>query len=620
MELINAKNLNLNTGSKDILIDANLRILKGEKYGLIGPNGVGKTTLIRVLLGLIDIDKGSIYKKNDLKVGYLTQVDEFNQKHTIKDYLLSDITPIQKRLNDLEELMESDPENQDYILEYGKQWESFESLGGYNALDRGEILLNQLGLSNNLEQKMNTLSGGEKSLVSFAKCLLPDPELIILDEPGNHLDYLGLAWLEAFIKGFKGAVLIVSHNRYLLDQCCGHLIDMYKGEAKVITGNYSNYKLEKYRTGIIEQREYEASCRRKEELVKKIKHLQSISMSQYNPPPQIVAQLAGAKKKLQQEEDKIIEKPDFINPNLRLDFGNENCKSKIVLDIKELNLSFGNKILLENTSMKIYSGERVALVGANGAGKSSLIKKILNEASWDNRNLRIGPSQIVGYLSQDPVFSENSVTIEDEVRSWGPITRDMAFSIINKFLFPYCDLQKNLKVLSGGEKNRLQLAKLMYKQVNFLILDEPTNHMDIESREVIEEALKRFSGTFLVISHDRYFLDSLVDRVLEIENCKLISHIGNFTSFFNKKYKKLPRLSGELKKRGKERSHKPEEITESYLEDKIVEEERLKSELEIELKEAYLAKDSKTGRQIAIKLEKLNSRIDKLYKNYLKMS
>lgn len=619
MELINANKISLNNGFKDILIEADFRILEGEKYGLIGPNGVGKTTLIRMILGELEPDKGTLVVKKNAKIGYVPQQPDYDEGQSIESFLVAELAPIIGEMRRCEEEMASpDREVMEKALaDYQGICERFESAGGYGALDRGENLLGRLGLENSLKQKMGTLSGGERSMVFFARALLANPELLILDEPGNHLDYLGLAWLEQFIKNYSGAVLIVSHNRYLLDKTCTHLLDLFAGKMTLFTGTYSEYRIEKYRAGLILQSEYEQTRKEMAQLEKKIKQLQSIAQSQYNPPATVMRDLGAAKGKLARLKEKNLEKPVLEEKAINVDFGDENSKSHIAFQIRNFSFAFGDNLIFDRADLEIHCREKVALVGPNGSGKSTLINALIHNSDWDSRHLRIGPSQEVGYLSQVPSFTEGAVTIEDEVRSWGPISSDEAFKLVANFSFEFKDMEKRLEVLSGGEVNRLQLARLMYRKTNFLILDEPTNHMDIQSREMIEEAVSQFSGTVLVVSHDRFFLDQLVDKVVEIDNKKLVVYEGNFSRYFKAKYPVLPRLSGEIDSRGKERRAAAGAETAPHgavpLDVRIQEGEDEKLELEQEMKRALAEKDTAGGRKAAVKLEQLNTRLEKLY-------
>lgn len=625
MEFIKAEKVNYNNGSKDILLNADFRLVEGEKYGLIGPNGAGKTTLIRMILGDIMPDKGVFYRRKGLKIGYVPQNTPYSIDETIKDFFLTEITPVTEKLRHMEELMGSEDCDGDsletLLKEYEKSLEHFESLGGYEAQERGEALLNRLGHDSSLDQKMETLSGGERSLVFFAKALIGEPDLLILDEPGNHLDYLGLAWLESFIAGFKGSVLIVSHNRYLLDKTCRNILNLKRGRLTVFRGSYSSCTHECFKEALKESQEYEAWEKRVDKLEKKVKQLQSVAMAVYNPPAVIMAQLGAAKRKLREEKANAKEKPALADSCLHVDFGKESSRSHIALKVSDFSWGFGEKILFQKASLEIYAGEKVALVGPNGSGKSTFIKTLLSEGSWEHRYLRIGPSQKIGYLSQVPQFSSEALTVCDEVRSWGALTREGGFQIIRNFSFSYEDMDKRLSVLSGGEINRLQLARLMYQETNFLILDEPTNHMDIESRESIEEALFRFKGTVFVVSHDRYFLDKLVNRVIEIHNREFDSYSGNFTDYFKSRYPVLPRLKGDVKNRGAERSREIKDIPVniSLLESRIESCEKEKILLEKELNELLKHRDYQKGKKISLKLEKLSSRLEKLYDEWEKL-
>ena len=330
-------------------------------------------------------------------------------------------------------------------------------------------------------------------------------------------------------------------------------------------------------------------------------------------------QLGAAKSKLERLKAKGLERPQIEEKGIKVDFGEENTQSRIALQIKDFSLRYGDNILFDGAEMEIHSREKVALVGPNGSGKSSLLGALMREGDWDGETLRIGPSQIIGYLSQVPSFTEGAVTIREEVRSWGPISQEEAFKLVAPFSFAFEDMDKNLEVLSGGETNRLQLARLMYKKTNFLILDEPTNHMDIASREIIEEAVSQFAGTVFVVSHDRYFLDKLVDRVVEIREGRLFSFEGNFSEYFRNRYPVLPRLSGNIDTRGRERKESSGSSGPTGgipLEIRIQECEDEKGNWEKELKRALAANDQKEGRRAAVKLEQLNARLEKFYREW----
>ncbi|HUX20424.1 MAG TPA: ABC-F family ATP-binding cassette domain-containing protein, partial [Spirochaetia bacterium] len=477
---------------------------------------------------------------------------------TVGDLLLREVSPALRAMQEAEAgLSEATDDTLDVRLaSYQKATERFEAAGGYDALERGLAFLSSLGLEVESSQVLTTLSGGELSLLVFARALLGRHDLLILDEPGNHLDYLGLAWLERFLGGYAGTFLVISHNRYLLDAVCRTIWHLEGGRLTRFTGNYTAFRSEWDRLRAEREHEFQANDRKARELELKVKELRSIASSQYNPPAQVLNKLGAAKRKLEEAIDARGERPVAAR-SLDLDLGSGSSRADIAISFKKLDLSIGGNTLLEGASFHMRCGERVALVGANGCGKSTLLERIVHEGDWDNGPIRIGPSLKLGYLSQVPSFSHPKATILEEVRSWGPLSADQAFGFVAAFLFAYEDMGKRVGVLSGGEQNRLQFARLVYEGATLLILDEPTNHMDIPSREAIEGTLSRFEGTLLVESHDRYFLNGVVDRVVEFQERRLESHKGNFSAFFAGRYASLPKLSGSVVRRGLERRSGP---------------------------------------------------------------
>ncbi|MBN2510261.1 MAG: ABC-F family ATP-binding cassette domain-containing protein [Spirochaetales bacterium] len=615
MELIQGEHLSYHNGNKEILKDGQFRILEGTSCGLIGPNGAGKTTLIRLILGQEIPDRGNLYVQPGLSIGYVPQNQEQTSCSSVGEFITAEADAVYERMRRLEERMaEGGEDTIELMADYEGAVQDFEQHGGYGAMEKGEQLLRRLGLDSSMDQEMGTLSGGERSLVFFAKALLSDPKLLILDEPGNHLDYLGLAWLEAFLQHYEGTVLVVSHNRYLLDAVCKELLHIEGGVLTSFTGNYSRYKAEVLRNAVVMKNAFEASRRRQAELAKKINQLQSIAMSQYNPPARVMNQLAAAKRKYQDEVSRDLHRPDVAGNPISLEIAGEASRSDIALRVEGFTLSYGEKELLRSVSLEIACGERVALVGPNGSGKSSFLNALVGRGGWDHPQLKIGPGQKIGYLSQVPAFNREARTVEDEVRSWGALTKEAGFSLIQGMGFSYEDMGKSLSVLSGGETSRLQLARFTYQKVNFLILDEPTNHMDIESREAIEESVSAFKGTILVVSHDRYFLDTLVDRVVEIREKAFVSYPGNFSRFFHARYPVLPRLKGDVKRRGGERtSYQSGENSVTSIERRIEAAETETKALEKELKRCLEANDMKAGHAVSVRHEKVLKLLDKLY-------
>ncbi|MBN2436390.1 MAG: ABC-F family ATP-binding cassette domain-containing protein [Spirochaetes bacterium] len=622
MKLINANAISYSNGSRTILRDASFCVQKSKKYALIGPNGTGKTTLLRLITGELEVESGTITSKESLKWSLVPQEAEPGDGRTIREYMLSPLAPAIEKMGMLEKQMQTarDEELADLLVEYQKVQDLFETAGGYGAEDKALNLLASLGVQNDPDQIVDTLSGGEQSLLFFARALAGDPELLILDEPGNHLDYLGLAWLESFLQNFSGAVIIVSHNRYMINRICDEIWHLQNGSLTVFNGNYNRFKTGYLRDGAIKQNEYQKAQKEIGELNTRISRLQSIARSQYNPPPGVLSELKSLMAKKQRVEQNMPDKQDILADTVKISVTAQAVQADIACEVKNLRLSAGDTFLADNVSIALHCGERAAIVGLNGTGKTTLLEKIVKEGSWDSDLIRIGPSQRLGYLSQKPQFAADALTIADEVKSWGQLSRDEVYDTIKKFLFTYTDLDKKLSVLSGGEKNRLQLARLIYHKANFLVLDEPTNHMDIQTREVMEEVLTGFAGTILFVSHDRYFLDTVAQRVIEIADRKINVHQGNFTDFFKKRYRTLPRLSGSITTRAKERSAYNDTSSknasgqkEKQLEKRIEEMEQEIVCLTRELEVCVSEKNSAKSRQLASRLDKLDNALIRLY-------
>ena len=622
MKLINANAISYSNGSKTILRDASFCVQKSKKYALIGPNGTGKTTLLRLITDELEAESGTITRKESLKWSLVAQEPDPGDGSTIREYMLSPLAPVIKKMAMLEKQMQtaSDEELVDLLVEYQKVQDLFEKTGGYGAEDNALNLLASLGVQNNPDQIVDTLSGGEQSLLFFARALAGDPELLILDEPGNHLDYLGLAWLESFLQNFKGAVIIVSHNRYMINRICDEIWHLQNGCLTVFSGNYNRFKAEYLRSGAIRQNEYQKAQKEIGELNTRISRLQSITRSQYNPPPGVLSELKSLEAKKKRIEQNMPDKSDILPDTVSMCVVVQETRADIACEVNGLSLCAGDTRLADDVSFTLHCGERVAIVGRNGTGKTTLLNKIVEEGAWESEVVRIGPSQRVGYLSQKPCFASGAVTVADEVKTWGRLSLDDAYDAVKKFLFAYSEMDKKLSVLSGGEKNRLQLARLIYHKTNFLLLDEPTNHMDIQTREVMEEVLTGFAGTILFVSHDRYFLDAVAQRVIEIADKKINVHQGNFTDFFKKRYRTLPRLSGSVIKRAKERSaHNGLELKdvekhkEKQLENRIEEMERKIAVLTSELEDCVLQKNSAKSRQLASRLDKMDNTLARLY-------
>ncbi len=623
MDLLKAIHITKSHGIQNLFENIDFRILEGDSIALVGPNGAGKTSLVRILLGQDEPEKGSIKRKEGLNVGYVPQIPIFRPEQSVEDFLVSSVHEVERQMRQLEEEMGAarGPELESALVRYQHLTERFDAQGGYDARGRGEAALRALGMDNPLDQKLSSLSGGETSLVAFARALVGRPDLLILDEPGNHLDYLGLAWLENFLCSYPGALLVVSHNRYMLDRVSRKLWYLAGGSFIEFAGHYSEFVLRQKQAAILQQHEHLARQRRVAELRRRVKELQSVASASYNPKKTVMVQLAAVKRKLEEEMAADPGRADLDTESIRIELRQENRQGEIAIEIRNLSRSFGSKEVLKGVNLEIHREEKVALVGPNGCGKSTLLQCIVDEGDWNSETIRVGPGYRVGYLSQRSDFHSAGSTLEEEIRSWGPLTREDAFQLVSGMKFAYEDMDKRVAKMSGGELKRLQLARLMYQKADLLILDEPTNHMDILSRDAIEQALQEFTGTLLVVSHDRYFLDHLVRRIIDLDGGTVREYPGNFSDFFRQKYPVLPRMSTRLQDRGKVRKAGAEDrisLGVEELERRIEVLEREKTGLDKELIRCYQNRDATGGRELVRKLEKVQKRLDGLYDEWEK--
>ncbi|HUV38550.1 MAG TPA: ATP-binding cassette domain-containing protein, partial [Planctomycetota bacterium] len=428
---------------------------------------------------------------------------------------------------------------------------------------------------------------------------------------------------EDFLLRFKGAVLIVSHNRYLLDRVVDGVLDLHDGRVKYYDGGYSTYRATRLRELMAQQSDYIANQKRLTRLEALVRRFADIARN--NTDPAWGKRLRARRKQLEREQAQAVEKPVFDESALRADFSGETSRANIALQLRGYSKAFGDLVLFENAEMEIACGERVALVGPNGSGKTTLLRDVVSEGAWENPVLRVGPSLTLGYASQEEEALGTDRTVFDVIAGIGTLSRKEIISLLARFLFSFEEQQKSVSDLSGGERNRLKLARLMALQANFLILDEPTNHLDIPSREAVEEALADFNGTLLVVSHDRYFLDKIVSRVVEVKDRRLVSYPGNFTEFFFARQAAAPKPVGRVTSRRKTRrrrdrpGRKPSNRVVA-LEDLIDRTEQKKLELERTVAEAFTRRDLDAGRRASRQLEQVMKELDELYARWMKES
>jgi len=541
MLLVNFSKVSKDFGGNPVFNEVDLEIIEGERIGLVGENGSGKSTLFKLLAGLDTPSSGVISRRRNLTIGYLIQeIDPALDQKTIFEAVSEtseELVALPAILSALEDQMSdpeiaADPDTMTQVLEeYGRAQERYESLGGYTLGHRVETVLNGLGFHpSEHTQRVGVLSGGEKKLVNLARILIEMPDLLLLDEPDNHLDLHAKAWLEQYIQNYPGTVLIISHDRHLLDRAVKKIFELEDGCISEYAGNYSFYFEERQQRLLKLQELY--SLQQTE-----IKRLE-VSMRQLKGWAKMNPKFAGRAeymaKRVEKAREEAVNRPTMERDKIKVDLDADRSGKK-VLEIKGLSKSFGGRVLFEPFDFTLLYGERVGIVGTNGSGKTTLLRTMMNLIPATTGTVKIGASVVLGYYAQEQETLPFDSTPLDFVRRLKKMTEPQAISFLRSLLFSYEDLRTPIRQLSGGEKSRLQMARLMLTEANFLLLDEPTNNLDIASTEVLEAALEEFEGTVLTVSHDRYFLDKIVDKVLAIGNDgRVRMYPGNFSYYYEK--------------------------------------------------------------------------------------
>ena len=527
---INLSKINKSFGTNVVLKDIDLTIDKGDRVALIGSNGCGKSTLLRIITKEENIDSGDVSIRKGVTVGYLSQIPGLNNG-SVKDYIydaFKDIILMKEKLEKLEANLTSDLNT---INKYMRLQEEFINIGGYEYETKIEKVLAAFDITEEmLSRNFNTLSGGEKNICSLIKLLLIEPDILLLDEPTNHLDIKKINWLENYLNSYKGTVLIVSHDRYFLDLVTTKTVLLTKIGVEIYFGNYSYFIEENEKRVELELRKYKDNQKKIEAMKKAIKKLQEFGRLCSPSGGEIFFRRAASMMKRLEKMEKV-DKPE-TKKQLVLDFNSDSRCGNDVLKISNLDLSFKDKNLLEKACCDILYKEKVCLVGENGTGKSTLIKEIIK---GNNLSIKNGSNIMIGYIPQEIVFDDSNLSILEEARKYFIGPEEYLRSALFKFLFAGDNIYKKIKYLSGGEKVRLKLFCLTQSKYNFLILDEPTNHIDIDTREMLEEALNNFNGTILFVSHDRYFINKICTHIVEIKDKKIYKYIGNYDDYKNKK-------------------------------------------------------------------------------------
>ena len=531
--ILSCQNINKAFGTDVILKNASFHIEDREKAAVVGINGAGKSTLLKIIVGDLDADSGEAVLSKGKTLGYLAQHQELESEHTIYEELLTvkqDVLDLERDMHALELRMKelSGDELEGALAQYTRLSHEFEQKNGYACKSEVVGVLKGLGFEEeDFEKQVNTLSGGQKTRVSLGKLLLSHPDLILLDEPTNHLDMSSIAWLETFLLNYDGAVLVVAHDRYFLNRIATKIIEIDAGEVTVFQGNYSDYAAKKAQlrearmnAWLNQQRE----IKHQEEVIAKLKS--------FNREKSI--RRAESREKLLDKME-VLEKPTEVRSEMHITLEPKITSGNDVLTVEHLAKAFGSLNLFSDLNFSIKRGERVALIGNNGTGKTTILKILNGLLDADKGSFTLGAKVQIGYYDQEHHVLHPEKTLFEEISDAYPdLDNTTIRSTLAAFLFTGDDVFKRISDLSGGERGRVSLAKLMLSEANFLILDEPTNHLDIVSKEILEQALNRYTGTVLYVSHDRYFINTTATRILDLTGGTLVNYIGNYDYYLEK--------------------------------------------------------------------------------------
>lgn len=536
---IELDNIIKNYGLKNVLNGMNLTLKTGERVALIGCNGAGKSTVFKIIMKQENISAGTINIRKNATIGMLKQIYEYEEENpNVYNFLqrsFEQFFELERKLKKLEDEMsyEKDDEKMSELLQkYGNVQQKYIQMGGYDIQEKFNKICSGLQINEKmLNQNYNDLSGGEKTIVNLGALLLKEPSILLLDEPTNHLDMEKLEWLEKFLKEYKGTILMVSHDRYFLDKVATKTILLENGKEKIYFGNYSYFLKEDEKRTLAEFENYknqQKMIKKMKESIKTLRKFGELAKNEmfFKRAKSIEKKLA----KIEQLPQVNLEQKTLLNFKLNID----SRSGKDVVIINNLNKNFESKNIFENANLQIHYGEKIALIGKNGTGKSTLLKIIMNEDCEYTGEIKIGQSVNIGYIPQEIKFEDDNQTILNFFEQFDNRNETEIRSSLAKYMFRGNDVFKKVSSLSGGEKVRLILAKLLKQNINFLILDEPTNHIDIETRELLEEAIKEYSGTVLFVSHDRYFINNLAERIVEVKEKRFFSYIGNYDEYLRK--------------------------------------------------------------------------------------
>ena len=633
MIVLSCNNLNKSFGIDTILENVSFTVNEGDKVGIIGVNGTGKTTLFKILSGIYGYDSGDIYLGKGVEIGYLEQNTNFHSEGTIFEEVLEvfkDLIEMETYLRDLEVKIANESSNpnskelEKIMNEYSNKLEKFSELNGYGYKSEAKGVLKGLGFSDeDMDKKINILSGGEKTRVLLAKLLLKNPSLLLLDEPTNHLDSEAIEWLEVFLKQYKGTVIIISHDRYFLDQVVNRVFEIHNKKLRTYNGNYSKFielsKVEKE----LEIKKFEDQQKEIKKQEESIDRLKAYGREKH-------LKRARSKEKMLDKVE-VLDRPEMYRKKANIKFSPSVTSGNDVLEARDISMGYGDRTLFNNLNLNIYRGEKVALIGPNGAGKSTLFKIIMNNLQPLTGSVKLGTNVHVDYFHQEQKTLNLDNTIIDEIWNDHPqLTQTTLRTMLGAFLFEDEEVFKKISTLSGGERARVAILKLILSNSNFLLLDEPTNHLDIDSKEVLEEALLNYEGTLFTISHDRYFLNTVIDKILVLDENGITEYLGNYDYYIEKKKqaqemsivatteeKTKTQLKDEKRKEREQREiEKKARVKRQNIEKEIEEVELKIEELDILMCQEEVYSNPEKAKEVSQNKSDLEDRLSQLYEEW----
>jgi ATP-binding cassette subfamily F protein 3 len=624
MIALSCTGVNKTFGVKPILEDVGFTVNAKDKIGLIGVNGAGKTTLMKILMGIESKDSGELFIAREMTIGYLEQNTNLDISHSAYDYceeVFSDIYAIEQQLRAIEVQMQDD-HSESVLDTYSHLQEKFDQLDGYSISSRIRGVLSGLGFTEaEYNRPINQLSGGQKSRVGVARLLLKKPDILFLDEPTNHLDIAAIKWLEGFLHDYPGTIVMISHDRYFLDQITTRIFEIEDCELTAYNGNYTQFMIQKKAIFEAELKKYETQQRelvKQETLVRKFKE---------RGTEKLAKRARSREKRLAHME--LVEQPKLFNAHFKIDLKTGVKSGKDVLVARDLAKAYGDKTIFSGVNFEIYKGDRIGLIGPNGVGKTTLFKMLLGAIDVETGELLWGHHIIPGYYDQELNTLNLDNTVLEEIHDDNPkLTLTEVRSLLGAFLFSGDDIEKKINQLSGGERGRVSLLKLMLSASNLLFLDEPTNHLDIYSKETLEEALLNYDGTMMTISHDRYFLNKICTKIFELSPEGVDVYWGNY-DYYQQKLVELNTLNAAIpqepeltktkqkeiarKEKEKKGEVKRQKLALSELEQSITSSEEQLHKLELELCEPAVYLDHALALKTQQQIQKLKEAIEALY-------